>query len=791
MVNSIKTVLIFAGFKTTKSEKKTAIEVHNEDDELFMSEDKKLNLGQSATSENVVNELMYYTLDTVCRFHDGFDFFSEINQLEELLDIRESPAYKVYSVLTDTPIKLEENIYKSRSKEDRKKLRTSASIEVGLLLRKIVEKTVEEFTNFFLKRPLLKEAEANLIKKLIPSSIGSLGEVEQTEVEPQKLNINQGSTTTIGVNTRSQVVQPKPNPPVSHLFLDKAELIKPEFMKYQDHLFPILRIDMIFDEGSLKFKETEDDIRGEITHIFDGILSAFDNLLHPEYTKIEINSSIHTHEKNSNIKKEVQKKVQIITEEIFTSNKCNEFYSAFCELVTLQEKIPKKKPQLFNFKDEEEPEIHTSKYLKILNPDEDIFEDAIMKVIDHLLNHYYEAQQSFSIFSQFKPFFIKSFDKEVQDLFDKKTFVLEEYRKYLVGLKNYESLLGQVPDKIYFPLFEVNTEKVKLLLANSIDGLRTKIFNKLEDNIIAQYKAITIKYNEIVNFVRKSTQTPEEVEAMEKFIYDLNSEKVALKNRASESFRNMMALFRMDYIDRTEVLLNLAREVYEWPSTLEKELKSAEDKHNLERAKLEEQLRDRRTTFEYRVDGFAEEIEEYTHFTEYKNYRKYIEEIDAFNEKLDQAERDMLEIQDHERKLFGIVSPFEKFIATRKQLAPYIELWKTIGEFLDAKRNWMSGPFQQINPSEAETIIKTHLKTSNKLTKMFDKNPIAARIAQEFKEDVQETQGLLPAMEILCNPGLKERHWSKIESYIGSKFNPKEGTLKEIIAKGVQEYLPQ
>jgi dynein heavy chain len=47
----------------------------------------------------------------------------------------------------------------------------------------------------------------------------------------------------------------------------------------------------------------------------------------------------------------------------------------------------------------------------------------------------------------------------------------------------------------------------------------------------------------------------------------------------------------------------------------------------------------------------------------------------------------------------------------------------------------------------------------------------------------------LPAIEVLSNPGLRESHWEDIQSVMNIKFNFKEGTLRELLNKGVETYL--
>ena len=210
-------------------------------------------------------------------------------------------------------------------------------------------------------------------------------------------------------------------------------------------------------------------------------------------------------------------------EDAIISRDSEEIYSKFCEMVLLKEKMPKKKVVAFGYKEEAEPENLMPKHLNITSLEEDFFVQTFERTIEHISVHYYECQQSFQIFAQFKSFFSKSIDKEIKTFMAKKNFTVEECRNYLTMLKNYEDLLDQVPDNIYFPMFEVNCESVKAYLEDLIEDYKTKVFGKLEDNIAEQFKSISDKYNSIVSYIRRDTETPEDVEQMEKFMYTLPS----------------------------------------------------------------------------------------------------------------------------------------------------------------------------------------------------------------------------------------------------------------------------
>ena len=149
----------------------------------------------------------------------------------------------------------------------------------------------------------------------------------------------------------------------------------------------------------------------------------------------------------------------------------------------------------------------------------------------------------------------------------------------------------------------------------------------------------------------------------------------------------------------------------------------------------------------------------------------------------------MLSILDQERKLFGYVTNYEKFFKMKQYLEPHAELWKSIGKFLDNKKSWMSSTVFNVDPSEIESIIKHSQRDVLKILKRFNSGSLTMRVIEEYKDDIQYMQKHYASIEVISNPGLKQRHWDEIQELMGIKFNYLEGTLKEIINKGFENYI--
>ena len=713
-------------------------------------------------SENFFQGLLYSKLDVNCDFDEGFDFFSDITEIDQLLDIREGPAYRIYSILSDIKVNLADNGYKLLEKDQKKNLRMSVALLVSLLLRRMVEKTVSEVENFFLSIPLYASIKPETTKRTEESGITSELGTDRSE----GLRFLQDRAFLYGE--------------------EEFVLNKPEFMSFQNSMVSVLRIEMIYDD-ELKFKETELDIQNAFSDLHKSIITAFDNFLHPEYTKIEIKNALELENEESKKGDNYGRREAIHTEGNFLAGDPDATYSKFCQIIQLKEKQPKGKMQSILQIAEPEEENPVPKYLKCA-PDE-FFEASQKRIIKYILAHYEDAKQSFQIFDQFLPFLKGKVDQEKKNLM-KKNFSMEEYKCFILLLKKYTQLLEKVPDSIYFPLFEIDCEGIKAKISEEINKIRSDLLRRIENKLIESMKAISERYLEIVNFVRTSTTNAEQVEAMERFLYDLNAEKIQLKLKSSDCFQKIMSILKLDYYLLSDTVQRYAVEIFEWPENLTKELKLVEDKHLKERAELEEILRDRRVRFEQKLEGFKEDVKVYEKYSMMKNYQDFIENIKLFENQLALADQEMNEINSDEKKLFGFATDFQILPEVQKRLAPYSEMWKLIGEQMDNTKVWMNGSIKNINPADVEALVKNSAKVSAKLVKNFSHNSLAYGVIMEFKEEVQSLQEKLPIIEVLCNPGLKSRHWDQIRQIINSKFDENEGTMREILAKDVEKHLP-
>lgn len=77
----------------------------------------------------------------------------------------------------------------------------------------------------------------------------------------------------------------------------------------------------------------------------------------------------------------------------------------------------------------------------------------------------------------------------------------------------------------------------------------------------------------------------------------------------------------------------------------------------------------------------------------------------------------------------------------------------------------VEGPFTDINSEEVEEEIGGMYRTVLKLTKTFSDAPGPRRVADSVKSKVDKFKVHIPLLQIICNPGLRERHWEQVSVY--------------------------
>jgi dynein heavy chain len=146
--------------------------------------------------------------------------------------------------------------------------------------------------------------------------------------------------------------------------------------------------------------------------------------------------------------------------------------------------------------------------------------------------------------------------------------------------------------------------------------------------------------------------------------------------------------------------------------------------------------------------------------------------VNALNDmgKLVEDYRSELESLNKEETLFGFQLtqfPMLQQIITLKE--PYDKLWTTFYSFQQKETQWLKGAFMGLNAEEITEEVQNSWRTMHKLQKSFADAVSPRKVADFTKLKIDRFKNHLPVLSIICNPGLKVRHWKAVCIYCYGK----------------------
>ncbi|ETE66939.1 Dynein heavy chain 7, axonemal, partial [Ophiophagus hannah] len=177
-------------------------------------------------------------------------------------------------------------------------------------------------------------------------------------------------------------------------------------------------------------------------------------------------------------------------------------------------------------------------------------------------------------------------------------------------------------------------------------------------------------------------------------------------------------------------------------------------------------------------------------FQEGLKVNRYLKKAQALNTKLDAA-ADKVDQFNAEEEAYGwLTSQYPQRKKIQDTLKPYLQLYEMTVEFNTKYRNWMDGIFTKVNPDQVEQDTGNTWRALYKLERTFHDSPNALFLTTRIKTKVEEFKEHIPLIQVICNPGLQDRHWEAMSNIVGYSLKPSEdSTVSSYIDMHLEQYL--
>ncbi|KAK3261578.1 hypothetical protein CYMTET_29517 [Cymbomonas tetramitiformis] len=393
--------------------------------------------------------------------------------------------------------------------------------------------------------------------------------------------------------------------------------------------------------------------------------------------------------------------------------------------------------------------------------------------------------------------YLLTMDKDAEmKKFQEEQHSLEEYA---AEIDKYRTAADEITNtslnEVRTGLYVVHTSNLKEALITSAMDLSTRLIDQVREASQLSNQVICESYSLMSTEVMRVPASGEEVLTLKKYIQKCRTDHDELQKEID--FNKRREEFMLTYrTDLPEQDFSLAYHAYEWPKKMVVILKDATDKANTEHRSFEDQLKARRSAFNHQLIEYDAAITSFDTHGDKEARDKHSAQTNDLSNKLKEAQAEADEINAQEMLFGWPKSKFNQIASMVSRLDPYLSLWTICSSFHASYAVWMNGPFSRLDPEEIESDVGEMYRKIYKLCKFFAgasgaaELPEPLKVAQSTKEKIDKFRVYLPLISSICNPGLRERHWSQMSEVVGFELKRDEHTsLSRLLDRRVDEHM--
>ncbi|EGD83038.1 dynein heavy chain 2 [Salpingoeca rosetta] len=306
-------------------------------------------------------------------------------------------------------------------------------------------------------------------------------------------------------------------------------------------------------------------------------------------------------------------------------------------------------------------------------------------------------------------------------------------------------------------------------------------------------RSICDRFDEMAN---KLTDKPEDTESMTQLFEYLQEAKTdtifKLKDEIKEAGERIRFLMRYAELTPDDVKVNTT--TIKWPAKVDPMFDIAQRRIDERRISAEKEVKLHVVDFEEKLRQYHQRAEAFQTKADglrsIEPTRRNVEELDDLNTSIEAARAEAERINREEELLEFDQTQFPLLDQTTSFLEPFDRLWRTAKTFMTQEQAWLRSPFMNLKAEDVEDELGQLFRQAFKLTKQLADYTGPAKTAEVLKRHIEAFRKNIPIIQVVCNPGMKDRHWEQLSDLTGFEIEPDEGTrLEQMLAIGLQKHV--
>ncbi|XP_012497096.1 PREDICTED: dynein heavy chain 7, axonemal [Propithecus coquereli] len=369
----------------------------------------------------------------------------------------------------------------------------------------------------------------------------------------------------------------------------------------------------------------------------------------------------------------------------------------------------------------------------------------------------------------------------------------QSYEKIINEIRKYQKLIEEIQytsrKTIRLGMFEMHCDELIRALVKRADI----ICGKLTAKMFRDHQEVNTRLcEEFEKIAEKALSTPPnttELMEMKAYIQKVEvTDMIELEQRLVDS-KNCLA-FLIECANFSPADIRLNNNVFQWYGRMEEIFEEHRKIIKEKTEQYQEGLKLRCERFVEELESYAKQAEEFYSFGDLQDVQRYLKKAQTLNGKLDLA-ADKIDQFNAEEEAFGwLPSVYPQRKKIQDGLNPYLRLYEIVVEFSTKYRAWTEGPYHKVNPDQVETDVGNYWRGLYKLEKTFYDSPQALAMTKKVRSKVEDFKQHIPLIQVICNPGLRPRHWEALSAIVGYPLEPADdSTVFSFLDMNLEPYL--
>uniref|UniRef100_H3B7G7 Dynein axonemal heavy chain 12 n=1 Tax=Latimeria chalumnae TaxID=7897 RepID=H3B7G7_LATCH len=373
--------------------------------------------------------------------------------------------------------------------------------------------------------------------------------------------------------------------------------------------------------------------------------------------------------------------------------------------------------------------------------------------------------------------------EERVNIFMEEEHTFDEYTVFVEELRNLAKEIMSLPAVAHFDMFRLDCEDLKQGLTEKVKSFVNLLLTRVVEKHRRENESICEEFEIIKERALKVPETTEEMMEMIAYVEHAKTKGVQeLLKRIKKSQYRMNYL--LDVYIFTPEDLKLNADSLLWPQNINPAFDQNDELIETAKRKGERELLAKREKVMLELEKLSRRMEEFEECSELELMQQYVNDVRTVQKRLQETEDAIVFINKEEAlyKWDQTIYPVLEDIKTN--IEPFQKLFGLALKWQRTEKRWMDGAFLELNGESMETEVDEFFREVYKMLKFFQqKQKKVIEQVKEFKENI-------PLVSIMCNPGIRPRHWKQISDIVAYDLTPDSGTtLRKMLRQNLSPYL--